>query len=226
MGIISRFAEIVKSNVNELLDKAEDPAKMIDQTLRDLKENLAECKTETAAVIAEETNAKRRVDELTVQIDGYMSSIKKAIAAGNDGDATKMLTRKQELEAQLATAESLYATAKSNADKMRKMYNKLVEDITVLEGRRENIKAQVAMASAQERVNETTAKMNATDAMGTFARMEKKAQDMLDRANAEADLSGTGLGNDEVENLQAKYANGTPASVADELAALKAEMGK
>ena len=55
MGILSRFAKIMEANINDLLDKCEDPAKMVDQTLRDLNENLAEVKKETAGVIAEET---------------------------------------------------------------------------------------------------------------------------------------------------------------------------
>ena len=55
MAILERFADIIKANINDLLDKCEDPAKMIDQYLRDLTEDLAEVKKETAAVMAEET---------------------------------------------------------------------------------------------------------------------------------------------------------------------------
>ena len=59
MGMLDRFADIVKANINDLLDKCEDPAKMIDQYLRDLTENLAEVKQETAGVMAEEARTKR-----------------------------------------------------------------------------------------------------------------------------------------------------------------------
>ena len=55
MGLLSRFADIISANINDLLDKAEDPAKMVDQCLRDMMEDLAEVKKETAAVMAEES---------------------------------------------------------------------------------------------------------------------------------------------------------------------------
>lgn len=63
MGILSRFSDIVSANINALLDKAEDPSKMIDQYLRNAMEDYAEVKKETAAVMAEERRCKRLVDE-------------------------------------------------------------------------------------------------------------------------------------------------------------------
>ena len=64
MGIISRFSDIMASNINALLDKCEDPAKMVDQTLRKLEENLADVKKETAGVMAEEKRAHRELENL------------------------------------------------------------------------------------------------------------------------------------------------------------------
>ena len=71
MGILTRFKDIMSANVNALLDKAEDPAKMIDQTLLNLRKDLAEVKKETAAVMADEKNAKRKVTECEKQIADY-----------------------------------------------------------------------------------------------------------------------------------------------------------
>ena len=62
-GIIKRFTDIMSANINALLDKAEDPAKMIDQYLRDLESDLGKVKAETAAIMAEETKSKRDLDE-------------------------------------------------------------------------------------------------------------------------------------------------------------------
>lgn len=63
MGILSRFKTIMESNINALLDKAEDPVKMADQLARDLEKDLGEVKAETAAVMAEEKRAKRAYEE-------------------------------------------------------------------------------------------------------------------------------------------------------------------
>lgn len=225
MGIISRFADIMEANINALLDKCEDPAKMIDQTLRKLNEELAQVKNETAAVMAEEKSAKRRVDELQAEIDKYDSSARKAIQAGNEGDARKLLARKQELQNQKVTADSTYAVASANADKMRQMYNKLTADINTLNSRRENIKAQVSMAKAQDRVTKVAAEVGKSNAADTFSRMEAKAQRMLDESTARAELSQTELAGDATAELADKYASGTDKSVDDEMARIKAEMG-
>lgn len=217
MGIISRFADIMEANINALLDKCEDPAKMIDQTLRKLSEELAEVKNETAAVVAEEKSAKRRVDELQAEIDKYESSARKAIQAGNNGDAKTLLARKQDLESWKVTADSTYAVAKANSEKMQQMYNKLTSDINTLNSRRENIKAQ-------DRVTRVASEIGKTNAADTFSRMETKAQKMLDESIARAELSKTQLAGDATEELANKYASGNGKSVDDELARMKAEM--
>lgn len=225
MGVISRFADIMEANINALLDKCEDPAKMIDQTLRKLNEELAEVKSETASIMAEEKQAKRRVDDLTAEVEKYDASARKAIQAGNDDDARTLLSRKQAIQNELNTAMGVYSVAKANSDKMQQMYNKLTSDINILNSRRTTVKAQVSMAKAQDRVTQITTDVNRSGAMDSFARMESKAQKMLDEATSRAELSGVGLPTDEASELQAKYAAGTDKSVDDELAALKAEMG-
>ena len=75
MGMLDRFADIIKANINDLLDKCEDPAKMIDQYLRDLTEDLAEVKQETAGVMAEETRSKRLVDENAAEVAATLSPL-------------------------------------------------------------------------------------------------------------------------------------------------------
>ena len=67
MGILDRFTSIVKANINELLDKAEDPEKMVDQYLREMTESLAEVREATAGVMAEEKRCKKLLDENTAE---------------------------------------------------------------------------------------------------------------------------------------------------------------
>ena len=78
MGILTRFTDIMKSNINALLDKCEDPAKMIDQTLRDLREDLAEVKKETANIIADAKSADRQVKECEEEITKYTAAAQNA----------------------------------------------------------------------------------------------------------------------------------------------------
>ena len=225
MGIMSRFATIMKANINDLLDKCEDPAKMVDQTLRELNESLAEVKKETAGVMAEEQRCKREYDAVVAEIGKGTGYAEKAINAGNDGDAKEFIAKKQQAEAKLPSVKQTYDVADENANKMRQMHDKLVSDINTLEGKREMIKAKVAVAKTQQKVNEVTSKTNVDGTIAAFERMEAKADRMLDSANAMAALNSAP--EDSAEALAAKYDSGSVSSSVDaELAAMKAKLGK
>lgn len=221
MGIISRFADIMKSNINALLDKAEDPAKMVDQYLLDLRENLADVKKETAGVIAAETKAKRDLDDIKEKIEKTTKSAQNALKAGDEDAARRLISEKQRHEASLADREQAYALAHDNAEKMRQMYDKLVADIRDLEDRKANIKAKSAAAKAQSKINDMTSGMDSTASLEAFDRMEAKANEAFDRAMAEAELN---VKKDDVDDLVEKY-SATNSSVDDELAKMKAELG-
>lgn len=225
MGMLDRFTDIVKANINDLLDRAEDPSKMIDQYLRDMTESLAEVKKETAGVMAEETRTKRLVDDNAADIAKYDALARKALEAGNEDDARTLLAKKQELDKHGANLQVAYEAAQVNANKMRQMHDKLVDDIEQLNGRREAIKAKVAVAKTQDKVNGFASSADkAAGTMSAFDRMEAKADAMLDRANAMDELNRQPV--DEAAALEAKYANaGTDAAVEGELTRLKQEMG-
>lgn len=224
-GILQRFKDIMASNINALLDKAEDPEKMIDQCLRNLNEDLAKVKAETAAVMADEQRAKRELDECNAEIAKYQSYAEKAVLAGNDEDAKQFLTKKAQLASKQASLQQAYDLAAANSMKMRQMHDKLVKDIGELNSRREAIKAKVRVAKAQERVNEMSSSLGKSEAsLSAFERMEAKADNMLDKANAMAELNSSETA-DPLSDLATKYDSAPSAAVEDELAALKAQMG-
>lgn len=220
MGIFERIGGIIKSNVNDALDKAEDPAKMVDQTLRDLRENLAEVKKETANVMAEETRAKRELDECEAKISKMLTAAKSAKTAGNLDDARTLLVEKQSLENQRASLAQTYEVAKANAQKVRQAHDKLVADIRDMENRRASIKAKVAVARTQSHINKVTAGTDTSASAEAFDRMEAKANQMLDSANAEAELNMSSEESD-AQDLADKYlSGGTNADIEAELANL------
>ena len=225
MGILSRFGDIISSNVNALLDKAEDPSKMIDEYLRKASKDLAEVKKETAGVMAEESRTKRMVDENAVQVAKYNDLARKALLAGNEDDARVFLAKKQEMESAGAGLQTAYAAAHESAIKMRELHDKLVADVNSLNSRRQTIKAKVAVAKTQERVNKMGSNADRMQgSMGAFDRMEQKADSMLDKANAMGELNSQPV--DEAQALEMKYKSvDTNASVEDELSALKAQLG-
>lgn len=224
MGIISRFSDIMKSNINALLDKYEDPSKMVDQTLRDLREDLAEVKKETASIMADAKNANRKVEECEAEIKRYLKATENALKAGEDEDARKLLAKKQQYESQLESLKKAAQLANDNADKMRKMHDKLVNDIELLETKKDSIKAKSAVAKTQERINKIQdGGKKAASSIDAFNRMEEKANKALDEAMAHAELN-----NDinEDADLADKYTgNGSSASIDDELERMKKELG-
>lgn len=223
MGILTRFTEIVSANINALLDKAEDPAKMIDQYLRDAMEDLAEVKKETAAVMAEETRCKRVLDDFQEEIAKYLNLAKKALESNNEGDAKVFLEKKQSLEKSMQSAQEAYDVAHANAVKMRELHDKLTNDISSLTSRRDAVKAKVAVAKTQDKINKIGAsadKLNGT--MGAFDRLEDKVDKMLDSANAMAELNNAPA--DKAKSLEEKYSTSN-AEVDSELEALKKSMG-
>ena len=102
------------------------------------------------------------------------------------------------------------------------MYDKLVEDIRELGDRKANIKAKSAAAKAQTKINDITAGMDSTSSLEAFDRMEAKANEAFDKAMAEAELN---VKKSDVDDLMDKYADASSASVDDELAKMKAELG-
>lgn len=225
MGIISRFKDIMAANINALLDKAEDPEKMIDQTMRNLTKDLASVKEETAAVMADEQRCRRELDECNSEIAKMQSYAEKALLAGNEGDATKFLQQKSQLTAKQASLQQTYDVASANAMKMRQMHDKLVNDINELNTRRDAIKAKMKVAKTQQRLNKLNSSIgDSSGSISAFERMEAKADSMLDKANAMSELN---LSVDEsgVDALAAKYDAAPDTAIQSELEALKAQMG-
>ncbi len=225
MGILQRFKDIMASNINALLDKAEDPEKMIDQTLRNLTKDLAEVKKETAAVMADEQRCKRELDEVNSEIAKMQAYAEKALLAGNEADAMKFLEQKNQLTAKQASLQQTYDVAEANAMKMRQMHDKLVTDINQLDSRRDAIKAKMKVAKTQDRLNKMTNNLSdSASSMAAFDRMEAKANAMLDQANAMTELNQT-TQESGIDSLAAKYDAAPNAAVQDELAAMKAKLG-
>ena len=124
----------------------------------------------------------------------------------------------------LVNLKKTQAVAKENSDKMRQMYNKLANDIQMLETKRNGIKATVAAAKTQEKMNKiSSGSKRSMASLETFDRMEDKANRMLDSAMAEAELSAD---MDAENDLVNKYVSGGSSStVDDELAAMKTKLG-
>ena len=185
MSILGRFKEIMSSNINALLDKVEDPEKMIDQCLRNLNSDLGKVKSETATIMAEEQRAKRALDECHEDIAKMQTYAVKALEASNEVDAKEFLVHKASLNSKLPELQKAYDLAQANATHMREMHDKLVSDIGELESRKDIIKGKLAAAKTQDRINKMMSSVSgANDSIASFDRFEALADSALDKANA------------------------------------------
>lgn len=224
-GILSRFKTIMEANINALLDKAEDPVKMADQLARDLEKDLGEVKAETVSVMAEEKRAKRAYDEGVAEVEKLQRYAEKAVLAGNDADAKVFLSEKAAKAANLESLKGAWDLAAANAAKMCEMHDKLTEQLKQVEDRKAAIRAKAAMVKSQQKANEIKSDLGGSS-LAAFDALEEKLNRKLDEAEAAAELNTK---KDDMADLMAKYddtATVQDSGVEDELAALKAKLGK
>ncbi len=233
MGILTRFKDIMSANINSLLTKAEgkNADKLLENYLREAKDNLEQVKAETAGVIADEMACARKVtahDEEIVKMQNYAEQ---AVAAGNDGDAVKFLEAKNKAAAAKAEAEQAYAVAKNSSDRMRELTKKLIGDIGEADAKLGELKSKLAVAEQTEKMNELNDRMSQMGSgVSNYDSLVDAVQNRIDEADAKAALNKELSTDTDMESLKAKYtetsADGSNTSVQDELAALKAKLGK
>lgn len=225
MSILKRFKDIMSSNIHALLDKAEDPEKMIDQYLRNLNSDLGKVKSETATIMAEERRVKREWEECKADIEKMQNYAIKALEAENEADARKFLQRKATFEQKAEELQSAVEIAEANTSQMREMHDKLVKDINELESRRALLKGKAAVAKTQKRMNEIgTSIQGANASKSAFDQMEEKINRSLDEAQAMAELNRSS--SDDIDDLTAKYDTPTGKNIDAELEALKAQISQ
>ncbi|MDY8095638.1 PspA/IM30 family protein [Paenibacillus polymyxa] len=203
MGILSRFRDIMKMNVNALMDKVGDPEKTIDDYMRNLNSDLGKVKAETASVLADERRAKRALDECKAEIKKLQHYASKSVEAGNEEEARKFLERKGLQTEKLEQLQTSYDVASTNAVNMKQMQEKLVSDMGQLEARSAELKGKLAVAKAQQTLN------SIGNGNSAFEVMEEQVNRAYDEAMAIAELrAGT---KDDLDALFAQYKKSTNA---------------
>ena len=224
-SILGRFKDIMSANINSLLDKMENPEKMIDQYVRNMERDLNSVKSETAAVMAQESAAKRKVVECEDEIKKMDTYARKALKSGNESDAKLFLEKKATLQTKLESLNNDKEVAAQNALKMREMHDKLASDIQTLSAKRSEIKAKMKMAKTSERISSLSG-AGPNRNVSAFNAMEEKANRMIDEANAKMELNMPK--SDGIDDLMKKYddnSSETSSAVDAELEKMKKEMG-
>ncbi len=222
-GIFERMATIVKANVNELIDKFEDPAKIVDQTIADAKVEYAKIKKESLSVLANENMAKKELDRLNAEAEKWHGIAASALKAGNEGDARKALEKENQYRTAITKQEGICTSAKAAADKLRGKLKEMESEIKDMENKASQIKAMAVTAKATKAAAKVADKGIDSGAFDAFARMEEKAAKELAEAEVLESLNQDTAAEEE-KALEEKY-SGDNQGTDEALEKLKEELG-
>ncbi len=222
-GIFERASTIIKSNVNDLLSKYEDPEKMINQTIIDATNEYAKAKEQALTTMANEKTEKKKLDDELAEADKWHGIAAKALQAGNEDDARSALANEQQARAKAENQQKAYDATKQAADTVRAKLSEMEDQINQMKDKADQIKATSAAAKATQSANTVKQMKFSDNTASTFDRMEEKANQELAKAQA-MDEMDTDHDADDKKSLEEKY-NSTQKSTDEALEDLKKELG-
>lgn len=224
MGILDRIGNIFKSNLNSVLDKVEDPEKILEQNILDMEKEYIKAKQSISNAKAEEIRLAKKLTFLKQEIEKWTSNTKLALSKGNEELAKKALTKKKE-------AENEYEIIIKDKESIEKNVEELLSNLKVMgskieEARRKKdlIKMRLQSAKAKKKMAETRSKIDGIGegAFNSFAKMEEKAERLINEADAIEEVNRE-LTSDDIEDEMKKLQE--DGSVDRELEEMKKEMG-
>ncbi len=225
MSIFAKLSTVIKSNINDLISRAENPEKMLNQIILDMRDQLAKAKREVAAAIADERKLRSQLDDEVKQTRQWEHRAMLAVKEGRDDLAKQALMRQQEHAERAATLEGTWRAQADETDKLKGSLRQLNDKIEEAKRKRNLLVAKQRRAQAQKRIHETMSGLSNTSAFDAFNRMAEKIEEQERQSIAHAEVTealGPGTLEDEFKVLES---GGPTGDVEDRLLALKHEMG-
>jgi len=216
MGIFSRFTDIINSNINALLDKAEDPEKMVRLIIQEMEDTLVEVRSASAKTIANKKDVLHQVNKHTKEAEDWEAKAELAINKGREDLARAALQERQKAS---EAAESLSRELKLIEEELSKLQNEtgqLQEKLADAKSRQKTIIMRQKTVSSRLEVKKRLDSTTVDNAMGRFEQFERKIDDLESQVEA-YDVGKRSL-KDEFANLEAD------TKIEDELSALKQKM--
>lgn len=224
MGIFQKLSTVIKSNINDLIARAENPEKMLNQIILDMRDQLAKAKREVAAAIADERKLRSQLDDEIKQARDWERRAMLAVKEGRDDLAKQALLRQQEHAGRAAALDQTWRAQAAETEKLKNSLRQLNEKIEEAKRKRNLLIAKQKRAQAQKRIHETMAGLSDTSAFEAFNRMAEKIEESERRTLAHAEVTEA-LAGDTLEHEFLQLESGTGGEVEDKLLALKQQMG-
>ncbi len=189
MGILSRMVNVFRSNVNDMLDKAEDPEKMLNQMISDMESQKRETKNQVAHVLADQKRLERELAKEQEEVQKWEQKAILAVQNERDELAKEALLRKKEHAKRAQEFEQQLAVHSKNTENLRQSYQQLEDKIEEVKRKKGLLVAKQKTAEAQKNMYSTMEGMDTTSAIATIERMEEKVETMQDQSEAYLELS-------------------------------------
>jgi phage shock protein A len=224
MGIFSRLGTLIKSNLNDLISRAEDPEKMLNQVLLEMQQQLVEAKKAVAVAIADEKRLQKQYNAELDKAKEWERKAMLAVRAGDDNLARQALVRKQEHENISAQFQQQWIAQKGAVDKLKDALRLLANKIEEAKRKKNILIARKKRAEAQRQIASTMQGLGDTSAFETFDRMAERITLLEAEAEAGAELAGE-ISGDTLESKFLALESGGHGTEEDALSELKAKMG-
>ncbi|MEH2061851.1 MAG: PspA/IM30 family protein [Nostoc sp.] len=217
MGLFDRIKRVVSSNLNDLVNKAEDPEKMLEQAILEMQEDLVQLRQGVAQTIAAQKRSEKQYNDAQNEINKWQRNAQLALQKGDENLARQALERKKTYTDTSGALKASLDTQSTQVETLKRNLIQLESKISEAKTKKEMLRARITTAKAQEQLQGMVSGMNTSSAMAAFERMEEKVLMQESRAQAAGELAGADL-----ESQFARLESGS--DVDDELAALKAQM--
>ena len=222
MGIFGRLASLIKSNLNDLISKSEDPEKMLNQVILEMNTQLGEAKKQVALSIADEKRLGKQFETEKATAEEWERKAMMAVRAGDDGLAKEALLRQREHEGLSAEFERQWQKQKTAVEQLKTALKTLNNKIEEAKRKKNVLVARKKRAEAQKAIHETMQGLSNDSAFDTFNRMEEKIVQMEAEADAQTEVAEQYSG----DALQQRFKDLETTSGADmALDELKRKMG-
>ncbi|EKD11404.1 PspA/IM30 family protein [Limnospira platensis] len=214
MGLFDRIGRVVRANLNDLVNKAEDPEKILEQAVIEMQEDLIQLRQAVAQTIAQQKRSQQQYNQAQSQANQWQSRAQLALQKGDENLAREALQRKK---GYVETANTLEMSLRQQTEQVETLKRNLVSlesKISEAKTKKNMLKARAQAAKANEQLNNVLGGINTSSATSVFERMEEKVMIQEAKSQAAAEL----IGSDREKTIL------DPVEIDDELAAMKAQL--